>query len=276
MTARPLDPIAWLALPATLYFLVAIGAPLAFLLFGSLNTQSGFGLGNYLNVLGDPHQRSVIFATIRYAGLVTLGALLLGYAYAYSMATAGPRLQGFLMLAIVLPMTTSIIVKTFGWTLILRSNGPINAFLMGIGAIDAPIRLLFTETGLLLGSIAILMPYMVLSLFAVLRQIAADQLDAAATLGAGPGYRFLHIVLPLSAPGIVAGVAIVFSMAVSAYVIPSLLTGAGYKTMSKVIANAFLVTHNPALGATVGVMLLLLSGSVVVIAGAAIAKMSRS
>ena len=73
-----------------------------------------------------------------------------------------------------------------------------------------------------------------------------------------------------------AGVAIVFSMAVSAYVIPSLLTGAGYKTMSKVIANAFLVTHNPALGATVGVMLLLLSGSVVVIAGAAIAKMSRS
>lgn len=276
MTARPLDPIAWLALPATLYFLVAIGAPLAFLLFGSLNTQSGFGFGNYLTVLSDPHQRGVIFATIRYAGLVTLGALLFGYAYAYSMATAGPRLQGFLMLAIVLPMTTSIIVKTFGWTLILRSNGPINAFLMGIGAIDAPIRLLFTETGLLLGSIAILMPYMVLSLFAVLRQIAADQLDAAATLGAGPAYRFLHIVLPLSAPGIVAGVAIVFSMAVSAYVIPSLLTGAGYKTMSKVIANAFLVTHNPALGATVGVMLLLLSGSVVVIAGAAIAKMSRS
>jgi putative spermidine/putrescine transport system permease protein len=100
-------------------------------------------------------------------------------------------------------------------------------------------------------------------------------LDAAATLGAGPAYRFWKVILPLSSPGIVAGAAIVFSMAISAYVIPSLLTGAGYKTMSKVIANAFLVIHNPALGSTVGVMLLFLSGAVVLIGGAAAARMGK-
>lgn len=272
---RRSDPVAWLAAPAALYFLGAIGAPLALLLFGSLKAPDGLGLGNYLKVLGDGHQRDVIIATLRYAAMVTLGALGFGYAYAYAMATTGPRMRATLLVAIVLPMTTSIIVKTFGWTLILRSNGPINATLMGAGLIDAPVRLLFTETGLLLGSVAILMPYMVLPIFAALRQIPLEQLDAAATLGAGPAYRFWKVILPLSSPGIVAGAAIVFSMAISAYVIPSLLTGAGYKTMSKVIANAFLVIHNPALGSTVGVMLLFLSGAVVLIGGAAAARMGK-
>jgi len=275
VTRGRLDPLAWLAVPATLYFAVAIGLPLVLLLGRSLTTPTGFGFGNYAAALGDAHQRDVILATLRYAALVTLGAALFGYAYAYSMTRAPGWALALLTGVMILPMTSSVIVKTFGWTLLLGSNGPINAALLAGGLIDAPLRLLFTETGLLLGTTSILLPYMTLPLFAVLRQIRPEYADAAATLGAGPVRRFLKVTLPLSAPGLVAGGAIVFSMAISAYVIPSLLTGAGYKTMSKVIASAFLVTHDPTLGSTVGVILLALAGSVVAASGALATRLAR-
>jgi putative spermidine/putrescine transport system permease protein len=272
---RAIDPIAWLALPAALYFVVALAIPLVALLGESLRGPDGFGFANYVAYLGDDFNRAVVANTVRYASLVTVLSLVVGYAYAYAMIRVGPALQMGLLLAIILPMTASVIVKTFGWQILLRSNGPVNQAMVGLGLIDAPVQLLFTETGLFVGTTSILLPYMVLPIFGVLRQIPREQEEAAACLGAGPAFRFLHVVLPLSAPGIVAGVAFVFSMAVSAYVIPSLLTGAGYKTLSKVAANAFLVIQNPAQGSTVSVLLLLIAGATVIVAGILLARLRR-
>lgn len=276
MTQRRIDPVAWLAAPAAAYFLVVLGVPLALLLAASVRTGEGIGLAHYTRILGDPFERGVILATLRYAALVTLACAAFGYVYAYAMARASAPVQALLLVAIVLPMTVSVIVKTFGWTILLRSNGPVNSALLALGAIDQPLRLLFTETGLVFGTASILLPYMVLPVFAVLRQIPAEQGDAAATLGAAPAEAFLRVVLPLTLPGVIAGVAIVFSMTVSAYVIPSLLTGAGYKTLSKTIANAFLVIYNPGLGAAAGVILLVIAMAIVLAAGAAAARLGRT
>jgi putative spermidine/putrescine transport system permease protein len=272
---RALDPLAWLALPAALYFVVALAIPLALLLAQSLRGSEGVGIANYVAYLGDPFNRAVVGNTLRYGLYVTALSLIVGYAYAYAMARAGARVQMALLVAAILPMTASVIVKTFGWQILLRSNGPINQALVGLGLIDAPVQLLFTETGLFIGTTSILLPYMVLPIFSVLRQIPREQEEAAACLGAGPMFRFIHVILPLSIPGIVAGIAFVFSMAVSAYVIPSLLTGAGYQTLSKVAANAFLVIMNPAQGSTVSVLLLLIAGAAVMASGILLARLRR-
>lgn len=270
-----LDPIAWLALPAALYFVVALAIPLALLLAASLQTQEGFGLGNYTAYLGDPYNFGVVGNTLRYGVWVTVLSLAVGYAYAYAMTRVGAVLQMALLVAVILPMTASVIVKTFGWQILLRSNGPVNQSLVMLGLIERPVQLLFTETGLFIGTTSILLPYMVLPIFSVLRQIPREQEEAAACLGAGPTFRFVHVILPLSVPGIIAGVAFVFSMAVSAYVIPSLLTGAGYKTLSKVAANAFLVIQNPAQGATVSVLLLAIAGAAVMASSLLLARRKR-
>lgn len=276
MTQRRIDPVAWLAAPAAAYFLVVLGLPLVLLFAASFRTGDGVGFAHYARILGDPFERGVILATLRYAALVTLACAVFGYVYAYAMARASAPVQALLLVAIVLPMTVSVIVKTFGWTILLRSNGLVNSALLAIGAIDEPLRLLFSETGLVFGTTSILLPYMVLPVFAVLRQIPPEQGDAAATLGAAPAEAFLRVVLPLTLPGVIAGVAIVFSMTVSAYVIPSLLTGAGYKTLSKAIANAFLVIYNPGLGAAAGVILLAIAMAIVLAAGAAAARLGRT
>jgi putative spermidine/putrescine transport system permease protein len=183
------------------------------------------------------------------------------------MARAVPWLQTTLLVAIFLPMTASVIVKAFGWTILFRSNGLVNQLLMLVGLVTEPLPLLFSQAGLFVGTTSILLPFMVLPIYSVLRLVPAEVEDAAASLGATPAYRFLHVLLPLARPGIVTGCAFVFSMTVSAYVIPTVLTGASYKVMSRVIAASYLVVRDAPLGSTVSVLLLLIAGSGVVLAG---------
>jgi putative spermidine/putrescine transport system permease protein len=270
--ARLLDPIALLALPAALYFVLALAVPLARLLLGAFDDGGTPGAGQITRWLADPYNRGVVWNTLRYGAVVTVLSALGGYAYAYAMAGASPRLQLALLIAIVLPMTTSVIVKSFGWLVLLRSNGLINQALVWTGATDRPLPLLFSEAGLVIGTTAIMLPYMVLPVFSVLRQIRPELLDAAASLGASRMQRFRTVVLPLSLPGVAAGMGLVFSMTVSAYVIPSLLTGAGFKTLSKVAADAFLVILNPTRGAAVSVILLAIAVAGVALASRGLAR----
>ena len=274
MGERRIDPYTILALPALAYFLVLFVVPLGLLLAGSVWVGDRFGLDNFGRVFGDSFQLAVIGRSIGYALTVSLGCLLVGFPFAYAMSRAGPVGQLLLTVAVVLPMTTSVIVRTFGWQVVLRSNGVINQALLGLGVVDEPLRLLFTWPGLILGTVSILLPYMVLSIHAVLRLIPEELMGVAASLGASPAYRLTHVLLPLSLPGVISGFGFVFSMAISAYVIPSLLTGAGYKVLSKVIANAFLVVHDPALGAAASVVLLAIAGSAIALAGWASAALA--
>ena len=139
----------------------------------------------------------------------------------------------------------------------------LNDTLMSLGITDAPIRMLFTETALIIGAANVFLPFMVLPIYAVLRQMDSRLPEAAVSLGATPVFRFMNVTLPLSLPGVVAGCAFTFSLAISMYVIPSLIVGERQQTLSMLTGRSFLYLRNEALGATISSILLIIAISVV-------------
>ena len=261
---RRLQPVALLALPGAGYLAIAFAAPLALLLMASVISEGRPTLAGYRTFLADPFSWTVMANTIRSAGLITLICLVAGYPAAFALARSAGLLQAALLAALVLPLSVGVVVKAFAWTILLRSDGVVNRALVGLGAVDAPVRLLFTESGLVLGAVNVFLPFMVLPIFSVVKLIDPRLLDAAATLGSSPLHRFFRVTLPLTMPGVIAGVAFVFSMSVSMYVIPTLLMGDRFKTLSVLIARSFLFMRDRSVGSTASVMLLLIAVAVVV------------
>lgn len=267
-TGRKLDPLAFLALPGLIFMALVFLAPLLLMLWSSIRGADGFTLAGYARVLGDDYYIKVIGQTLQLALITTAGALILGYPAAFALARARGWRQVVLFALVFLPLTVSIIVKSFGWGIVLRRDGILNWLMLNLGLIERPIRMIFTEFALYAGMINVFLPFMVLPIYSVVRMMDPRLPDAAATLGASPWFRFTRVTLPLSLPGVVAGVSIVFSLAVAAYVTPSLLMGDRYMTMSMVMAKAFLNLRDWQLGAAMAAVLLTLA--VVVVIGAAI------
>jgi len=267
-TGRKFDPLAFLALPGLIFMALVFLAPLLLMLWSSIRGADGFTLAGYARVLGDDYYIKVIGQTLQLALITTAGALILGYPAAFALARAKGWRQVVLFALVFLPLTVSIIVKSFGWGIVLRRDGILNWLMLNLGLIERPIRMIFTEFALYAGMINVFLPFMVLPIYSVVRMMDPRLPDAAATLGASPWFRFTRVTLPLSLPGVVAGVSIVFSLAVAAYVTPSLLMGDRYMTMSMVMAKAFLNLRDWQLGAAMAAVLLTLA--VVVVIGAAI------
>ena len=266
--ARPnrwrFDPLALLAVPATVYMVIAFAIPLLLLLVSSVLGENGFTLENYVAFLSDSYSMTLIWNTLRVAFLTTLICLLIGYPAAFALAQSTGVMQGLLIATMFLPLSLGVVVKTFSWTILLRSDGAINQLLMLLGLVDEPIRFIFTEKGLIVGIVNIFLPFMILPIFSVVKLLDTRLTDAAATLGAGPVYRFFKVTLPLTMPGVVSGIALVFSLSIAAYVIPTLLVGDQFQTMSIAIARSYLFVRNEALGSTVSMILLAMAITVVV------------
>ena len=267
-TGRKLDPLAFLALPGLIFMALVFLGPLLLMLWSSIRGADGFTLAGYARVLGDDYYIQVIIQTLQLALITTAGALILGYPAAFALARAKGWRQVVLFALVFLPLTVSIIVKSFGWGIVLRRDGILNWLMLNLGLIERPIRMIFTEFALYAGMINVFLPFMVLPIYSVVRMMDPRLPDAAATLGASPWFRFTRVTLPLSLPGVVAGVSIVFSLAVAAYVTPSLLMGDRYMTMSMVMAKAFLNLRDWQLGAAMAAVLMTLA--VVVVIGAAL------
>jgi putative spermidine/putrescine transport system permease protein len=258
------DPIALLAVPAVVYVSLVYALPLAWLLAKSFTGPGGLTLAPYADFFSDSFNWRVISNTLLIALWVTLVCLVIGYPAAFALARASAALQIAMLVAIVLPLSVGVVVKAFAWQIVLRRDGVVSQFMMATGLWDEPQRLLFTETGLVLGAANIFLPFMILPIYSVVKLIDPRLLEAGATLGAAPVYRFVRIMLPLTLPGIVSGVAFVFSMSVSMYVIPSLLIGDRFQTLSTLTGRSFLFMRNEQLGSTTAVVLLVLAVSVVV------------
>ena len=264
MAAAANPRIAWLALPGVGFLVAAFALPLAALLVTSFHGAQGWTLEGYTRFFGDPFNYAVLANTLKSACIITVACLVIGYPTAFVLARATGIMQATLLLALILPLSVGVVVKAFAWTILLRSNGVVNAALTGLGLTDEPVRFLFTETGLAIGAVHVVLPFMVLPIYAVARQIDVRLTDAAASLGAGPLLCFTRVVWPLSLPGVVAGVAFVFSMAVSMYVIPSLLMGDRYKTLPTLIARSYLFMRDRQTGSTMAVVLLAIAVTVVI------------
>lgn len=263
--ARRLDSIAIMVVPGLLFMLVAFAAPVLYLVSDSFRDAIGLTIDGYRKVLGDPYYIGVILNTLQLGLITTLGTLLLGYPAAFAMSRAPPRLQVLLFALIFLPLTVSIIVKTFGLTIMMRRDGIINWLLVNLGFIERPIRLVFSEFALYFGMINVFLPFMILPIYSVMRQLDPRLNDAAASLGAGPVMTFLKVTLPLTMPGVVAGASLVFSISVAAYVTPGLLIGDRFMTMSQVMAKAYLNIRDFNLGASMAVIMLVLAAIIVVV-----------
>lgn len=260
------DRFALLAAPGLLYLGLAFALPLAMLLMKSFQDADGaFSLAAYQEFFGDPFNLTVLWRTLRVALLTTLLALVLAYPTAFALARARGVAQTIILVAMILPLSVGVIVKAFAWSILFRSNGVLNETLIAIGLVEKPIRMLFTETALIIGAANVFLPFMVLPIYAVLRQLDRSLPDAAASLGASPLYRFTRVTLPLSLPGVIAGSAFTFSLAVSMYVIPSLIVGERQNTLSMLIARSYLFLRDDQLGSAISAILLFIA--VVVVLG---------
>lgn len=276
MAAAAQDRVGLLALPATLTMVVAFAVPLLLLLVSSITTPQGLSLATYREFFADPFSWKILGHTLETAIKVTLVALLIGYPMAFALARSSGIVQVILLIALILPLSVGVVVKAFSWSILLRSNGVLNLSLMGLGIIEQPVRLIFTELGLLIGAVNVFLPFMVLPIYSVVKMIDRRYVEAAATLGSSPWDSFRRITLPLSIPGVIAGVSFVFSMAVSMYVIPTLLIGERYQTLSTIIARSFLFMRDRPRGSTVAVVLLLIALSVVFLSAWLARRMRRA
>ena len=259
------------AMPSVVILIGLFVLPLALLLGVSVVGSDGLTFANYKRLLGTPYYLGVVWNSLRLGLLTTLIAFLIGYPAAFALARARGPLRSVMLATLFLPLAASVIVKAFAWTILLRSDGIVNETLIALGIIEDPIRMIFTETALIVGAVNIFLPFMILPIYAIVAQLDPRYAEAAATLGASPIVTFFRVILPLTLPGIIAGVALVFSLSVSAYVVPTLLIGEKYPTLATAIAKAYLLAREPGFGAAAGVVLLAIAIAVVALS----ARLSR-
>ncbi|WP_026573851.1 ABC transporter permease [Bacillus sp. UNC438CL73TsuS30] len=209
---------------------------LSFISTDSLNgADAAFSLQNYITLFSDHYYLSSMWLTVKISFYSVLVSLILGYPIALTMAKSSVKVRGYITLLIASPLLVSIVVRNFGWYLLLLPNGTINSLLMNLGLIHKPLNLLFSEIGVVIGLSNAYLPFMVLAIVTSLYNIDPSLEKAGAILGASPLRSFFSITLPLSLPGIVSGCVLVFSLSMSAYVTPSLMGGANVPMMPVVV-----------------------------------------
>lgn len=217
-----------LALPLAGFFALFFVAPLLILILVSFYTDTSltqFGLAQYARFLLDPFSLSVLVSTLWLGVKVTLLCLLLGFPLAWTFVRSPRLAQGVLMLIIVLPLLTSVVVRTFAWIVILGRQGIVNNLLLSLGLADTPLRLLYTDGGVVVALAQVQMPLMVLPLITALSRIDPNLRDASSALGAGAWRSFIKVILPLTLPGIMAGCLLTFAAAITAFITQSLVGG---------------------------------------------------
>ena len=233
-------------------------------------SAGAYGLGNYFRVFNpwDPSfdwvYIQVILRSLYYATGTTLACLLLGFPVAYWLALMAPRRwRSFLVVAFVLPLWTSSLLRAYAWGSILRASGLLNSFLRWVSSLLPGVQLpeqnwLYTATAVFIGLTYNFLPYMVLILYASLEKLDPSLLEAAADLGAPPRKIFWKVTVPQTLPGIAAGCLLVFITSMGDFVVPTLLGGASSMTISRLIYNQFLgITRNWGLGSALSIILIL-------------------
>src|SRR5512139_100148 len=199
----------WPALPALILLLAFFLFPVVRMLGFSVE---GGTLDWYAKALGEGLYLRVFWNTFEIALLVTGLCLLLGYPLGFLIATTTPAWATLGFIFVLLPLWTSILVRTYAWMVLLGRNGVFNQMLLRLGIIEQPIKMMYNTFGVYVGMVQILLPFMILPLYSVMRGIDKDLIKAANNLGAGPIRAFLRVYLPLSLPGVVSGFTLVFIM----------------------------------------------------------------
>ena len=251
-------------LPGGLVLLVLFGLPLGYALYLSLFPYDPIQgvdyrhvtLGNYLRFWQQAFYIRVILRTLRVSLVVTGLCFLIGYPVAYYLRGKRRGVQSALLLVYVSPWLVSVVVKAYGWMILLAPNGLLNRALLALGLVRQPVQLLWTETAIVIGLVHVYLVFMIFPIFTALLAIDDRLLRAAANLGARRGQRFWRVTFPLSLPGVVAGCLLVFSLTMSAFATPALLGGDRVKVMSFIAFEQSLILLNWPFGSAVAFILL--------------------
>ena len=256
--------------PITVLYLLFLLAPISFFLLMSVFRYSPMELyepavtgENFARLLGEDYYRAIILRTLKIAGLTALFSLLLGYPLAYFLARTRSVWRGVLMFLVIAPLMTGVIVRTYGWIVLLGAQGTVNTTLLWLGLVDRPLKILETELAVLIALVHILMPYMVFPLFSSLAAQDPNIEKAAATLGAGRWRTFFEVTLPLSRSGILMGSALVFTLTAGAVVTPALLGGKNVQMLGQTIYDLVLSTLNWPFASAVASILVLCQFSII-------------
>jgi spermidine/putrescine transport system permease protein len=265
--ARPNAGAILLLAPMLLWMLAFIVAPTVLMLVYSFAQRDELGevvytftLENYRRMLR-PLYLGILWRSILLAGITALLCLVLGYPAAYFIARTSERWRGRLILLVMLPFWTSFLIRTYAWISIFKSEGLLNSFLRAIDIVPrfmAPTSLMYTPTAVVVGMVYTFLPFMILPLYGSIEQLDGSLMQAAMNLGARPVRVFVEVVLPLTMPGIAAGVLLVFVPAIGMFAVTDLLGGAKVPMIGNVIQNQFGQARNAPFGAALGISLLTL------------------
>lgn len=219
-----------LALPLTALFVAFFIAPLVVLIGLSLQTDqtaaATYTAAHYIKFFGDSFNNTILWETLLLGVKATFVCFLFGYPIAWICARANARWQSVLVFLVILPILTSVVVRTFAWIVILGRQGVLNQIVLGLGLSDEPLRLLFTELGVVIVLAQVQMPLMVLPILTVLSKADPNLADASRALGAGEWRTLWRVTVPLSLPGVIAGCILTYSACVTAFVTQTLIGGA--------------------------------------------------
>jgi putative spermidine/putrescine transport system permease protein len=253
----------WLSSPSALTVLALVAVPLVMtfsLSFHALQPGGGIDpsltLQNYAHIVGDNYYLQIFARTFLLAMLITSTCILIGVPEAYVLCRLSSRWRAVSFLIVLGPLLVSVVVRTLGWAILLGEDGLINKALLAAGWIDQPVRLMYSYIGLVIALSHVLVPYMVLSVWASLQKLDFSTEQAADSLGASHLTVLRRIVLPQVIPGVLSGSMIVFALAASAFATPSIIGGRRLKVVSTTIYDAFLSDMDWPMGAALAGVLM--------------------
>ncbi|GGG19221.1 ABC transporter permease [Caldovatus sediminis] len=260
------------ALPCA-FLLLCFAAPTAYLFSASVLIAEGMipqdqpTIDNFRLILSSPLYRGVILRTFVVGFFVGLLVVLLAYPLAYFLVRTRSRWKGALIALSLAPLLASVIVRTYGWYVILNQDGALNSLLLWAGLVERPLRFLPSTPAIIVGLAHALLPYGVLSIMSALNAMDPALERAALSLGASPARTFWRVTLPLTLPGVAAGFILAFAIAIGAYATPAILGGPATETMATMIRNFMLVLLDWGLGSAMGVILLASALALLAVAG---------
>ena len=214
-----------------------------------------FNIENYLRAF-DWKWLKILGISVWYAFLTTVICLVLGYPVAYFIGRSNERVRGLLIMLVMIPFWTSFLIRTYAWISILSQEGLLNAVLMSLKVTAAPIGFMYTPFAVVLGLVYNFLPFMILPIYTSVEKLDGSLIEAAYDLGARPARVFSQVVLPLTQPGIAAGILLVFVPAIAMFAITTLMGGGTNPTIGEVIQKQFTTARNQPFGAALGVLLL--------------------
>lgn len=278
---RQRRPFRWwlvvlLLLPTAVLFVAAFAYPIGMLLAESFFVEGAASVDNYIRIIDRPLYLSTLWRTLRVGGITTLICLLIGFPLAFWMTRLHGLAFNLAIACVLLPLWTSILVRSYAWVVLLQPNGLINKALMAVGITTGPTMLLYTEGAVIVAMVHVLLPYMVLPIYSALRNVPPNLSRAAQSLGSSSIVEFATIILPLCRVGIVAGCVMVFVLSIGFFVTPALLGGPRTLLISTLINQQITSVLNWSFGGALGATLVAAAVIIIIIFNRTIATSRRA